>query len=43
MLTSPEDGLSVPTKAAINSGQNVRQGANPIPVRIMRTEAYTCT
>ena len=38
-LTSPLDGLSVPTSAITASGQKSVMNANPMPVAIMRKVA----
>ena len=39
MLTSPDDGLIVPTNATIRSGQKLRVMANTIPVAAISRHA----
>jgi hypothetical protein len=39
MLTSPLDGLSVPTKATTSSGQNCVMAAKPSPVAVISAVA----
>ena len=40
-LTSPDEGLSVPTTATTIIGQNVVTPANPIPVKTISAAAPT--